>query len=240
VSKRYEQKKAARVIREQIARERRRRRTLWTSAIAACVLVLAGLVGLSVYNSQRPEGDFAVPPGATADRSGIVVGSGPVTVEIYLDYLCPACRNFEEQSGATIARYLTEERITVVYHPVAILDRYSTNRYSSRSAAGAGCAAEAGRLTEYTEALYADQPAEGGPGHSDERLVEIAVGAGLPGDDFGQCLRENRYGDWVRYVTEEMARRGVRGTPTVFVNGQMLGNPSNDELVAAIDAAPAG
>lgn len=241
MSKRYEQKKAARIVREQIAQERRRRRTLWTSAIAACVLALAGLVGFGIYSSQRPAGEFAVPPGATADRSGVAVGSGPVTVEIYLDYLCPACRNFEEQSGSTIARYLTEERITVVYHPVAILDRYSTNRYSSRSAAGAGCAAEAGRLTEYTEALYADQPAEGGPGHSDDRLVEIAVEAGLPGDGFGECLRDNRYGDWVRHVTEEMARRGVRGTPTVFVNGQLLDDPNPTALAAAIDAAtPAG
>lgn len=236
MSRRIEQKKAARVVREQLARERRRRRTTWTYGIAALVLVLTSVVGYTVYSGQRPAEGFAAPAGATADQTGVAVGSGPVTVEIYLDYLCPACREFEAEAGETIDRYLAQERITVVYHPVAILDRYSTNEYSSRSAAGAGCAADAGRLSEYTEALYADQPDEGGPGHTNERLVEIAAAAGLPGESFGQCLSEGRYGDWVAHVTESMARRGVRGTPTVFVNGELLERPSSTTLAAAIDA----
>jgi protein-disulfide isomerase len=236
VSKRAGQKQAARLVREQLARERRHRRTMWTSIAAALALVVAGIVGYAVFAAQRPAGDFRVPAGATADRTGVTVGDGPVTVEVYLDYLCPACRAFEADAGDTIERYLEQERISLVYHPVAILDRASTNRYSSRSAAGAGCASDAGLLSEYTEALYARQPAEGGPGHTDDALVEIAAGVGLPAEAFGQCLRDEVYEDWVKHVTEEMARRGVRGTPTVFVNGTQLPNPTGQTLAAAIDA----
>jgi protein-disulfide isomerase len=165
------------------------------------------------------------------------VGEGPVTVEVYLDYLCPACRQFEQQAGATIERLLAERRITMVYHPVAVLDRYSTNQYSSRSAAGAGCAADAGRLVQYTNALYADQPAEGGPGHTDDRLVALAATAGLSDDTFGPCLREGRYADWVTHVTDGMSRRGVNGTPTVFVGGRKLANPTAENLLAAVEQA---
>ncbi|MEH1017327.1 thioredoxin domain-containing protein [Micromonospora sp. CPCC 206060] len=235
MSKRVGQKQAARVVREQLARERRRRRTAWVSGIAVVTLVAAGLVGFAVFSAQRPKGNFAVPATATADRAGLTVGSGPVTVELYLDYLCPACRAFEQDAGATLERLVADKRITLVYHPVAILDRYSTNAYSSRSAAGAGCAADAGKLTEYTEALYADQPAEGGPGHSDEQLVNLAAGASLPQDEFGQCLRENRYADWVTHVTDAMSARGVNGTPTVFVDGRQLPRPTAQTLTAAVD-----
>jgi protein-disulfide isomerase len=239
VSKRAATKRSARVVREQLARERRRRRTLVASIAAGAALLVAGVTGFAVYAAQRPEGGFPVPASATVDRAGLALGTGPVTVEIYLDYLCPACRGFEQDAGATIGRLVTDGRITLVYHPAAILDGYSTNKYSSRSAAGAGCAADAGKLAEYTKALYADQPAEGGPGHSDDRLVEMATTAGAPAVAFGQCLREGRYADWVTHVTDAMSARGVNGTPTVFVNGRKLANPTAQSLQAAVAQAGA-
>lgn len=237
MSKRIDRKQAARVLREQQERERRRRRTAWISAAASVVLLVAGLVGYRIYAAQQPDDGFRAPAGATADLTGVRVGNGPVTVELYLDYLCPACRAFENDAQATIDRYLDAGRISMVYHPVAILDRYSTNRYSSRSAAGAGCAADAGRLVDYTKALYARQPAEGGSGHTDEQLIDIAIEAGLPSEPFGACVREGRYADWVSHVTEGMGERNVRGTPTVFVNGKELADRSAQALSAAIDAA---
>lgn len=236
MSKRVTKKQATRVIREQQAMQRRRQRTLWTSVVAAVVLVIAGLVGYVAFAAQQPAAGFRVPASATPDQTGLRLGNGPVTVEVYLDYLCPACRQFEADAGDTLESYLDAGRITLIYHPVAILNRYSTNEYSTRAAAGAGCAADAGKLAEYTEALYADQPAEGGPGHTNDRLIEIAGAVGLPTEQFGQCLREGVYEDWVTHVTTGMARRGVGQTPTVFVNGSELGNPSAQRLTAAIDA----
>jgi protein-disulfide isomerase len=35
----------------------------------------------------------------------------------------------------------------------------------------------------------------------------------------------------------EARQKGARGTPTVFVNGQLVSNPSFDQLKAAIEAA---
>jgi protein-disulfide isomerase len=239
MSKRAANKRSARVVREQLARERRRRRTLVASIAAGAALLVAGVTGFAVYAAQRPDGAFPVPASATVDRAGLALGTGPVTVEIYLDYLCPACRAFEQDAGATIDQLVASGRITLVYHPAAILDGYSTNKYSSRSAAGAGCAADAGKLAEYTKALYADQPAEGGPGHTDDRIVEIVGAAGVTSVSFGQCLRESRYADWVVHVTDAMSARGVNSTPTVFVNGSKLANPTAQALTAAVGAVPA-
>ncbi|MDQ7904004.1 thioredoxin domain-containing protein [Phytohabitans sp. ZYX-F-186] len=236
MSSRASRKEAARAARELIARQRRRRRNRLVTAAAVAVLLAAGATGYAVYAAQDDGGgDFAVPATATADRAGLRVGDGPVTVEVYLDYLCPACRAFEQEAGSTIDRLVGEGRISVVYHTVAILDHYSTNRYSSRSAAGAGCAADAGRLTAYTNALYADQPAEGGAGHTDGRLADLAAGAGIPREPFAQCLSDGRYAGWVTHVTDEMARSGFNGTPTVLVDGQRLPAPTAAALTAAVE-----
>lgn len=239
MSKRAATKRSVRVVREQIAKERRRRRRTLVSILAAAALLAGAVTGFAVYTAQQPDDGFPVPASATVDRAGLRLGTGPVTVEIYLDYLCPACRAFEQEAGATIDRLVADERITLVYHPAAILDGYSTNKYSSRSAAGAGCAADAGKLAEYTKALYADQPAEGGPGHSDERIAEMVATAGAPSVAFGQCLREGRYASWVTHVTDAMGARGVNSTPTVFVDGRKLANPTAQSLTAAVTQAGA-
>lgn len=141
MSSRKGRKDAARVVREQLARERRRKRTLWTSIGAVSVLVIAGLIGWGVWSSQD-SGEFTAPPGATQDGTGIAVGSGPVTIDVYEDYLCPACKQFEQTSGPTLEQLVSDGKARVVYHPVAFLNRFSSTEYSTRSSAAAGCAAE--------------------------------------------------------------------------------------------------
>ena len=169
MSRRTGQKQAARVVREQIAKENRRRRTLWTSAIAVAALVIAGLIGWGVYASQN-SGDVVPPPNATA-TAGITVGSGPVTVEVYEDFICPACKAFEDQSGQTLDQLVAANKVKIVYYPLAFLDRQSSTDYSTRAAAASACADEGGKFREYAEALFARQPAEGSAGLSDGELI---------------------------------------------------------------------
>ncbi|MFY1633755.1 DsbA family protein [Solwaraspora sp. WMMB335] len=235
MSRRVEQKKAARVVREQLARERRRQRTLWTSVIAAVALVLAGLIGWTVYQTQRSDG-YTAPAAAVADDTGIASGDGPVTVDLYADFLCPACRQFEEQVGPTLDQLVDDGSITLVFHPVAILDRLSSTAYSTRAAAASGCAADGGTFHEYAAALYEQQPAEGGPGLTDEQLIEIGTGVGLDATSFGQCVQDGTYHSWPEHVTEQASRAGVTGTPTVLVAGERVTN-SADAIVAAVEAA---
>ncbi|WP_326555214.1 DsbA family protein [Micromonospora sp. NBC_01813] len=235
MSRRVEQKKAARVVREQLARERRRQRTLWTSVAAAVALILAGMIGWAVYQTQRG-GEFTAPPGLVANDSGIPVGDGPVTVDLYADFLCPACRQFEQQVGPTLDQLVDDGRITLVYHPVAILDRLSDDAYSTRSSAASGCAVAGGKFSEYAAALYEQQPAEGGPGLSDEQLIAIGGEVGLDTGSFGQCVRDGTYRNWPEHVTDEAGRAGVSGTPTVMVGGETVGS-SADAITAAVDAA---
>jgi protein-disulfide isomerase len=157
-----------------------------------------------------------------------------VTIDLYLDFQCPACAHYEQQAGATIDELVASGRARVVYHPVAYLNRYSSTQYSSRSSAAAGCAADAGVLPRFAQLLYANQPPEGGDGLPDEQLVALGTQAGA-GPGFTTCVQDGRYADWTRSVTDAASRVGITATPTVLVNGREVERTA-EALRAAVAA----
>jgi protein-disulfide isomerase len=190
---------------------------------------------MSLHTQTRAP--IRVPAGTTESGDGVIVGSGPVMVEAYIDFLCPFCRQFEERSGPVLDEMVADGLINLVYHPLGFLDGLSTTRYSSRAASASGCASDGGRFDQYAKALFANQPPEGGPGLSDEELIELGVEAGLDPAQFGGCVGEHIYLDWVAYVTARAMERGVSGTPSVFVGGVPV--PANASTIAAAVASVA-
>lgn len=238
MSKRTGRKQTNRIVREQLAAERRRTRTIWISVSAALVLLLAGLIGWAVLRSQTPDA-FASPPGVTDDggnKAGIVAaGDGPSTVEVYLDFLCPACRQFETATSTTLDQLVADDKIRLVWHPLGFLDSQSSPAgYSTRAANAAACAADAGKIKQYGEALFASQPPEGGPGLSDDELIDLGGPVGLNAPSFAQCVRDMKYRDWISNVNDKAAERGLFQTPTVFVNGQLMEQPTSQNITAAV------
>ena len=169
------------------AQAQRRRRTV-LGAVVGAVVVLVALVVVIVVQTQRtatPD-TAAVPAGTVADGSAVAVGSAdaPVVVDLYEDFLCPACLQFETVNGETLQALVDDGTVQLRYHPIAILDRYSTDEYSTRSLNAAGVvldAAGADAFVEFHRLLFGAQPAEGGPGLSDDELITFAAQAGATG-----------------------------------------------------------
>jgi protein-disulfide isomerase len=179
-----------------------------------------------------------VPAGTTPEGDGIALGQGPVRIDAYIDFMCPFCRQFEERSGAFLDRLLDSGAVTLVYHPLGFLDRLSTTRYSSRASAASGCASDFGAFDPYKDALFANQPPEGGPGLSQEELVELGRVVGLRDQRFERCVLEEAHLPWTDFVTQVAAERGISGTPSVFVGGVPV--PANGPVIAAAVAELAG
>jgi protein-disulfide isomerase len=169
-----------------------------------------------MHSPQLPE---HLPKGVTPQGDGIASGYGKVTVDAYVDFLCPYCRQFELAAASTLDELLAADRIKLVYHPMNFLDGASSTRYSTRAAAAAGCASDEGQFLGYVSALFRNQPGEGGPGLTDDELAEIGASAGLDPQRFGGAIAEGRYLDWPAFVTERATEAGVSATPTVFVAG---------------------
>lgn len=227
------------VRQEQLDRERRVR-TAWVTVAAVTMLLIAAVIGVGLWKADQPDEDAPAPVTApTEDPYGLPVGSGPVTVEIFSDFMCPACAQFDQMVRPVLADYLADDTITLVYRPIAIMDRATTTNYSTRAAAAAGCAADGGAVDEFFEALMTGQPSGSETGYSDDEIIEIGTTVGLDPETFGQCVQDGTYRDWVRQSTNDSSDRGVPGTPTVFVDGDRLPSLSVDALVEAVDAAAA-
>jgi protein-disulfide isomerase len=238
MSSRVKAKQANRLLREQQAAEARRRRTIIVSIVAAAALLIAGLVGWAVYASQRPSA-YAVPSHTGGgDDTGIVVSSGGAPVDIYLDYLCPICKRFETDAQSTLDSLAAQKKVTLTYHPIAILDdRTNPAGYSTQAGAAAGCASDGGKFLEYTKALYAQQPGEGSAGLTNDQLIQIAKSIGLTdpsfAPSFAQCVNGGKYKSWMAHNTDSAAGKNINGTPTVLVNGKPV-QASADAIKAAV------
>lgn len=170
--------------------------------------------------AMTTEAPSSTPAGSTERGDGIVAGSGPTLVEAYIDFLCPFCDQFEQRSGAALDRMAADDRITLVYHPVAFLDRLSSGMYSTRASAASACAADGGRFTDFKDKLFACQPPEGGPGLTNDELITLGVSVGLTEPEFAQAVESAAYLEWAAFVTECAVERGVSGVPAVFVAGR--------------------
>jgi protein-disulfide isomerase len=221
----------------QFAARTRRRRSAVAAAVVAVVLVASGVFGYQQYN-RKPTEPVHFPAGlAGADRTGVARGSGAVTIDVYADFMCPDCKRFEQAGAQLLDDLVRDDRAVVVVHPVAFLDRVSNGtEYSTRATAAAGCAADQGRFTQYQAALFRAQPAENTAGLPDSRLIELGRQVGLDAG-FGTCVQDGRYRGWAGHVTEAAVRRGVSGTPTVMVNGEVVPNDPA-KIAAAVTAAP--
>lgn len=213
-------------------------------AIVAVVVIAAIVVGvvIAVNRSSAANAPVAATYPVTRQDTVVVAGqtSAPTTISIYEDYLCPYCERLEERYGDQLTTALNDGRIKVEYHALGFLDASSSPAgYSTRAANAALCAADANIWPAYHSALYADQPAEGGPGLSDEELTQKGTDLGAP-DSFGRCVTGNGNAAAITAATNadlantSLQTNGQFGTPTVMLNGAKVDLNNTNWLADAL------
>ena len=232
------------VLRAEAARREARRRSIVVTGVVA--VVLAAVVGMFVLvqTLQRDAEPAGSATPSTGANGAVTVGqaTAPVTLVAYEDFQCPACKQYEDANGAQLAGWLAKGQVKIEYHPIAFLDRASTDDYSTRALNAAATVldlAPAG-YQRFHDALYAEQPAEGGPGLSNERLLRLAVAAGAPEAQAKADIDGLRFKAWTAKVTEDASKAGVNQTPTVLVDGKPPADHSPAAVAAAVTAALAG
>ncbi len=223
---------------------------------AVAVVAMLAVVGVAIYvvvNSGGKDNPDPGPPvaggsasaGASPSKAaakktpapgdGLTVGSGPVRVDIYVDYGCPPCSTFEEAAGDQLAQYVTSDKITLGIHPVVFIDERSKNKYSSRAAAAVACANDGDKLLEYSNYLLQHQPAEDTTGPSNDELISDGRALGL-GSDFASCVSGGQKASWVAQATTAAQTYGVSSVPAAYVNGEKT-NATKQDVVSAVTSA---
>lgn len=218
----------------------RRERTMRIVGALVVVGVVVGIIGVAVYArssapaapglvTAEPDPNAALPAGvlpATDTRPfGVVYGNAPEgapTLELWEDFQCPACGALEAVNGAGIAQLAEEGKYRLVWRPTTFLDNKLGNDSSLRAVAAWGCAIDAGRVREYHDLVFANQPQEEGKGFTKEQLIAFGSDAGVPEaqlETFTQCVESGQYLAWAANSTQEFFNNEVSATPTGKLNG---------------------
>lgn len=201
---------------------------IWTSVAVVAVIAVVIVVVAMMNNAATDPGTPPSGAGVDQESGAIVFGEGEQTLDVYLDFMCPACGNFERSYGEEIRSLVDDGTITLRIHPISILDVQSQGtQFSTRAANIMYCVADAepDAAFTYMQTVFDNQPDEGTPGLSDEELLGMAESSGATGVD--TCASDGEYFDYVTAMTKntpiQPGNAGI-ATPTLEVNGEVISN----------------
>ena len=111
---------------------------------------------------------------------------------------------------------------------------------SVAAAEAAACADEQGAFWPYHDTIYANQRGENQGAFSDNALKAFAAAIQLDQAEFDRCYDGGRYTSAVRSSTAAAQNLGIRSTPTVVFNGEILEGALSFERLAGLIQAELG
>jgi protein-disulfide isomerase len=231
---------------ERRARMQRQQQQQRLMVIGLIVLGAALVVFAVVWPQIRPAGEIiTVTAAALPNADGLSVGdpNAPVTIDVFEDFQCSACKRFTDNTEPLIIQNLvTSGKARYVFHNYSFLDGDGAgNGGESDQAANASmCANEQDKFWDMHSVLYANWNSENQGAFSDRRLQAMAESIELDMNAFNSCFNANKYEAEIQADFDLGKEMGVSGTPTVFVNGRRVGQgntvPSYDEIAQAVNA----
>ncbi|WP_072312815.1 DsbA family protein [Agrococcus sp. Marseille-P2731] len=249
----------ARKMQEERRRKERVKKGLTIGGIIVAAVAIVAIVAIVIVNSIRPAGpgpenmasngivigqDFVAERTAATPAEGEPTPTEPrediIQIEIYQDYMCPICGDFDEANAATLEQLLSTGAATVEIHPISILDRASLGtKFSTRSGAAAACVAEFApdSFWDFNAAMFDNQPAEASSGLSNDEIIAVTEAAGIDTTTgIAECINDGRFMSWVTEATTRAGTQPLPGTdgvvadrtPTVLVNGQQYPGAAAD------------
>lgn len=190
--------------------------------VIGVVVLVIGIMIVPTVISKNKSVSEAIPSTVSADNGYAIEFNKELTnlpvVDIYEDFQCPICQQFEALNGKYINSLVAEKKAIVRFHMLSFLGAESV-----RAANGAACANDEGKFLDYHLGMYANLPAAENSGEwSNERIIEIAAASGIKSSSFESCVNDMKYEGWVSKVAEAGSKSGVNSTPTVFVNGKEI------------------
>jgi protein-disulfide isomerase len=181
------------------------------ASLAVLIFVAGGLAGYflarSVYGTQQAGGSVK-----TDGDPQIGPDNAKVTIVEFSDFQCPYCKRFRDETlNVLVEKYGDDIRFVYRDYPLP------SHPQAQKAAEAAECADEQGKFWEMHDLLYSNQESL-----SDDLYTVFAAQLGLDTQKFNDCLSSNKYAEEVAADLQDGQAYGVTGTPTFFVNGQVL------------------
>jgi protein-disulfide isomerase len=203
--------------------DKRRRISPGIVVVVVLVLAIVAAVGVDYYrkhsavsvtSSGKPEP--AVITGSGTTGKGVTIGKAGAksNIDVYLDFRCPHCEEFEQASGATMDQLVEDGTATITYWPLAFVSPQDSPRLANAFAA----AAANGKALSFVDAIYGDFSKT----WTTDQLISLGKQLGIDDAKYESAVNNNSYAGWLDSIAKAANDRKVEGTPTVFVNGKML------------------
>ena len=233
VSKSDQRRERAAAKRAEIAARESRERKVQLIGGLVVVVVVAAILAIGVFgnrSSEAPQNTGSVPSAVDQSTGAYTLNpdtSASHTMELWEDFQCPACRDFEYSYAETYKKLADRNIVKVILHPASFLDTHFPGSYSAKAISAWGCAVSLGstQAWEYHKNLYANQnPTEGG-GWTTQQLVDIADASSVTSAQkpaFKKCVEGGDYLKWSDVATNFFQQSGIQSTPTIWVDGKAI------------------
>jgi protein-disulfide isomerase len=163
---------------------------------------------------------------STKDQPSLGSANAAVTIIAFTDYQCPSCASMHPALERLVKENAGKVRLVARDFPL------SQHAEAFKAAEAAEAAREQGKYWEYVQVLMQNQSSLGM-----DKLKSFAAELGLDRARFDAALDSGKFTEMVQDDVEEGIKLGLKGTPSIFVNGRRVSARSYEELKASVDAA---
>jgi protein-disulfide isomerase len=149
-----------------------------------------------------------------------------VTIVAFTDYQCPSCASIHPALERLVKENNGKVRLVARDFPL------THHAEAFKAAEAAEAAREQGKYWEYVNVLMQNQSSL-----AVEKLKTFAGELGLDRARFDTALDSGKFAELVQRDVEDGMKLGLKGTPSLFINGRRVTAKSYDELKASVDAA---
>ncbi len=137
--------------------------------------------------------------------------NAPVVLTIFDDFECTYCARLVPVLDQVVKQYSEEVKLVFKHFPLG------NHKYAVKAALGSLAAEKQGKFWEFHDLLFANYNQL-----SDEKIEEIAQALNLDMKRFQADMQDPALVNKIRQDMMQAVNAGVRGTPTLFVNGKRL------------------
>ncbi|MFC1647509.1 DsbA family protein [Patescibacteria group bacterium] len=145
--------------------------------------------------------------------------TAPVVIIDFSDYQCPFCKKFYSNIYPNLKKdFIDTGKVKYVYRDFPL----NIHQAAIGAAVAANCAGDQGKYWEMHNKIYDTQEEWSKAENLSEVFSGYAKEIGIYTATFKTCFESDRYTQEVTKDKEDGKSYGVRGTPTLFVNGEIL------------------
>jgi protein-disulfide isomerase len=182
---------------------------------ALCVVVATAAFAKPQAKAPAPAGANTVPPAASPTiQKTIGNPNAPITMEVFGDFQCPACRGFFETTvKQVIDDYVIPGKVYIIHRDFPL----EMHPYARQAARLANAAAEFGQFEAIERALYDHQEEWSAKGNIDEVIASYFPPAQFKKFQTYESTHMNEINASIERDRTMGIQRNVNQTPTIYI-----------------------